>query len=69
MSIPIDRVGRVRSGDMAGFQVKVAYDPDNTGGYYILFSRGDEGYNAWVLNEDALKGYFEEAKYLIEWMP
>lgn len=61
--IPYNKIGLVKNGDMSGFYVKVLPDPDDTGGYYILYSRDfsdntAEGYDNWALNELEAESYF-----------
>ena len=61
--IPYNKIGLVKSGDMSGFYVKILPDPDDTGGYYILYSRdfsdlSAEGYDEWRLNELEIENYF-----------
>lgn len=61
--IPYNKIGLVESGDMSGFYVKILPDPDDTGGYYILYSmdfsdRSAECYDEWRLNELEIENYF-----------
>ncbi|GGF27966.1 hypothetical protein GCM10011611_37480 [Aliidongia dinghuensis] len=70
-SVPIGRVGKIVSGDEAGWFVKVLDDSDATGGFLILTSREDHfvsGFDNWVADENALKQYLHEARWLIEWV-
>jgi hypothetical protein len=71
MTIPIDRVGRILSGDESGWYVKVMDDDRSTGGLLILTSRTPdfhEGFDNWVEDRVALEGYFREANWLVEWI-
>lgn len=50
-----NKIGYIRRGKHAGFYIKVAYDPEDTGGYYVFFSRDfsektAEGYDNWYLD-------------------
>ena len=66
----INVVGKILEGDDVGSLVKILNDADNTGGYLILVSTEEEfvdGYDDWVENYKALKGYFEEANWVVDW--
>jgi hypothetical protein len=68
--VPIGRVGKIISGDDAGWFVKVLDDSAATGGFLILTSRDDHcvsGFDNWVADENALEQYLHEARWLIEW--
>lgn len=61
--IPYNKIGLVKSGDMSGFYVKILPDPNETGEYYILYSKdfsdlSAEGYDEWRLNELEIENYF-----------
>lgn len=64
--IRIDVVGVVK--DDPDLQILVERQPD--GAFLIYQWRADDGpYDGWVLNEDHLKQYFEEAGWEIVWHP
>lgn len=59
-----NKIGLIKSGDMKDFFVKVINDTENTGGYYILYSRDfsdktAEGYDDWFLIEEDVEKYLE----------
>lgn len=68
MSIEIGRLGRVERGRNVGWFILVEDDTANTGGYLVLKGPTPTlGYDDWVENFDALKGYFEESAWIIHW--
>jgi hypothetical protein len=69
--IPLGKIGKIVAGSEVGRFVKIADDTQSTGGFLILTSdRLDfrEGFDNWVEDEDALRQYFHEAGWLIEWI-
>ena len=64
----IEEVGELD--DMqAGWSVKIAYDPDDTGGYYLFFWNTDsqQGYDYWFLEEKDVLPSLDEWKMKIRW--
>lgn len=56
---------------MKTFYLKIVHDIDNTGGYYILFSKDfndlyAETYDEWYLNLEELTGRFSD--FNVEWI-
>lgn len=69
-NIRIEKTGQIIRGDDAGSYVKIIDDRNNTGGYLVLVSNSPEfsdGYDDWVESVDALKEYFQESKWDIQW--
>lgn len=69
-NIRIEKTGQVIKGDDAGSFVKIIDDCKNTGGYLVIVSNSPEftdGYNDWVESIDALKAYFRESNWDIQW--
>lgn len=65
----ISRRGYIINGDMKAFYVKVSFDED-TGGYYICFSRDfdeitAEGYDEWYPDIEAVSSRLSEME--VEW--
>ena len=70
MSVPITMVGKIIFGEERGRYVKIIDDGDNTGGYLILTASSpdfSDGYDNWVENHEALTGYFEESRWIVDW--
>jgi hypothetical protein len=72
MDIRIGAVGRIVSGDYAGWYVKVQDDSENTGGFLILISgdrtfQSGKGFDGWVEGRAMLEGYFRESSWQVEW--
>lgn len=71
--IEIGKVGLIESGDDVGDQIKVIDDSKNTGGFLILTSRdfndpACDVFDDWVVNKEALHGYFKESNWVIKWL-
>jgi hypothetical protein len=67
----IGKTGRIVAGDDLGRFVKVVDDSENTGGFLVLTADDVEfrsGHDNWVEDEAALKRYFQEAGWLVEWI-
>ena len=67
----LNKIGYISSGDMKSFYLKIVHDIENTGGYYILFSKDfnnlyAEGYDEWYLNLEELTGRFND--FNVEWI-
>lgn len=68
-----DKVGFICKGatnGMNGFYVKVVDDTQNTGGYYVLYSRNfaditAEGYDEWYPDIEPINCLFRELN--VEW--
>ncbi len=55
---------------MSGFYVRVVHDVQDTGGYYVLYSKNfnqstAEGYDEWYLDEQIIENLFHEM--VVEW--
>lgn len=71
MEIKIGLVGRIVEGDDIGSYVKVLDDSQNTGGYLILTSAHQDmsdGADNWVEDWDTLSRYFQESRWVVEWL-
>jgi hypothetical protein len=71
--IKIGKIGRIDSGQYAGYEIKIVNDRKNTGGFLILVSRSfefstNEGFDDWVEDEEGLSSYFRENALEISWM-
>ena len=65
-----DKIGFIHEGHMKGFYVKVVHDTQDTGGYYVLYSKDfsqttTEGYDEWYLDEKVVESLFDEMR--VEW--
>jgi len=68
--IQIGRIGQIITGDELGRYVKIVDDSESTGGFLILTADDLEfhaGHDNWVEDTDALRRYFQEAGWLVEW--
>jgi hypothetical protein len=66
---PIGVVGRVRGGRYDGFFVEIDDDttrPNATGGWYVLWWNGVEGYDNWLESDEALPELLGDID--IEWL-
>jgi len=72
MKIRIGVVGEILTGDEAGLFVKIEDDREgSTGGFYILTAKDrdiKDGFDNWVVDEDSLRKYFDEAQWTIRWL-
>lgn len=66
----IGKKGRIRSGQYAGFFVRVDDDAKSTGGYLILIWKDNPsvGYDYWVQTVADLEPFIREAGWDIEWL-
>jgi hypothetical protein len=70
--IRVGRVGKIVAGDEAGSYIRIVDDSENTGGFLLLTSKSPDmqnGFDNWVESESALKAYFEEARWVVDWSP
>jgi len=74
MKILIDTIGTVLNSTESGHKVKVVDDSSNTGGFLIYeWWEGSDGLNeqgafdCWVQDQYALRSFFDEAEWIIEW--
>ena len=66
---PVGVVGRVHGGRYDGFFVEINDDtsrPRATGGWYVLWWNGIEGYDDWVESEDRLPALLRDIE--VEWL-
>lgn len=69
--IPLNTVGKVISGDNKIRFVKVVFDIEDTGGYYIFMYEDEsqiKGFDSWVLNSQELEDYFRLSGWEVEWL-
>lgn len=69
--IAFNKIGKIIAGDEIGGFIKIIDNSENTGGYYILFCDSIDFlcvYDSWVKNQEDLNKYFEESKWIIEWI-
>lgn len=66
----IGKLGRIKSGEHAGFFVRIQDDSINTGGLLILLWRESpsERYDNWVENVKSLEQFFRESGWDVEWL-
>jgi len=72
MSIPLNTIGRIETGDNKGWQVKVEPCSPGSENCLVLISQdfnnpNAEGYDDWVADYESLKQYFIESKWLVTW--
>jgi len=67
VDIQLDIDGIIREGLKTGWSIRIEYDPEDTGGYYIYTSNNDEGYDSWILNYEDLEAVFHENKWVVDW--
>ena len=68
--ILIGTVGKILSGDSAGWYVKVLDDSHDSSGFLILTSIESDfstGFDNWVENKEKLECFFAESGWQIEW--
>lgn len=71
MDIQIGKVGRIVAGQEMGSYIRVVDDEASTGGFLIFSGTASDmqdGFDSWVENEQMLQRYFEESKWVIEWL-
>ena len=78
--IRLNWIGKIVSGDDAGWFVKVVDAGKKPGGSYLILTadidifdpkttpEGSQGFDDWVENWESLEGYFAESKWVIEWL-
>jgi len=59
--------GVIMEGIKTGWKIRIEYDPEDTGGYYIFTSRNNENHDVWVATMEDLKEVFIETKWVISW--
>ncbi len=69
--LPLNTIGYIADGDMRSFYLKIVYDLEDTGGYYIFFSRDfsdlrAEGYDEWYRNSEELTARLHD--FNVEWI-
>jgi hypothetical protein len=66
----IGKRGRIRTGEYAGFYVRIQDDTPNTGGYLVLTWQDAQstGYDNWVESVTDLDAFFLESGWDIEWL-
>ncbi|MGC5308970.1 hypothetical protein [Micromonospora zamorensis] len=70
--IPLDRYGRIVTGENEGYLIHVHYDAESTGGYYVylvddLESPSDGG-DYWSKDRDELAKLFRLSQWRVEWL-
>ena len=66
---PFGVVGRITGGRYDGFYIEVDDDtrrPSGTGGYYILYWNGSQGYDNWTDKAENIPAFLEGLD--IEWL-
>jgi hypothetical protein len=66
----IGKKGRIKTGEHAGFFVRIQDDSQNTGGYLILIWKDTPsvGSDFWVEKLTDLDQFFNESGWDIEWL-
>ncbi|EIR1601438.1 hypothetical protein NMR69_003595 [Vibrio cholerae] len=70
--IKIEHIGKIVQGDDLGCEVQIIDDSENTSGYIISVSesfsqKSNNCYDDWVEDYQALKGYFKESGWEVDW--
>ena len=73
MTIQLDTIGRILEGDDVSHFIKVIFDKETTGGYYIFQSEKKEfpenkTFDSWVETKEDLEGYFDESNWKVDWV-
>lgn len=68
--IPFDKEGYIVDGIMKGFYIKIIFDKEETGGYYVFYSKNfkdktAEGYDEWYLDIKVIESLLNEID--VEW--
>ncbi|WP_435204454.1 hypothetical protein [Micromonospora sp. bgisy143] len=70
--IPLDRFGRILTGESEGYFLHVHFDEDVTGGYYVYLvddlENPSDGADYWARDEDELTRLFRTSEWKIEWL-
>jgi len=70
-NIVLDKIGKVLEGKQLNWFIKIVYDKERTGGYYVFLCKNKsftgEVFDDWLLNYDDLQQYFAGKKWKIEW--
>jgi len=74
MEISLHHWGIIQQGDNEGWYVFIQDDVENTGGYLVIVAKSPdlnstEGFDGWAEDIDALEGYIQESKWVIDWIP
>jgi hypothetical protein len=72
MEIKTNKIGLIVDGEYKGFYIKIVEDLNNTGGYYLLYSKNfydktAEGYDEWFFNFVDLINFVSES-LTINWI-
>lgn len=67
MQTPLNTPGTVTTGPRAGWSVRVTHDPDDTGGYFIVWSEDcateqPKVFDDWVISAPDVDAYFTELR-------
>jgi hypothetical protein len=70
--IPFNKIGLIREGKNKGFFIKVVEDLDETGGYFVFYSKDfnkkeAEGYDDWFLEREVLENFINN-DVSIDWV-
>lgn len=70
--IKVGVIGRILVGDDAGRFVEVSDDTSSSGGFLILtydnVDRSGDAYDSWLTSFPDVESYFQESRWVVEWL-
>ena len=70
ISSKIGKLGKITTGELAGYFCRIEDDTANTGGFLILcwLDGTDQGFDNWVECAADLDQFFEESGWNVQWL-